>query len=86
VRVTASRRDSSVVIEVADDGDGIAPADLERVFEAGVRATAERPGSGLGLSIVRTVARAHGGEVTVTSEPGRGSTFRLELPGACGGG
>jgi two-component system OmpR family sensor kinase len=82
VTVTAARRGGSIAVEIADSGDGISAADLERMFEPGVRLTTDRPGSGLGLAVVRTIARAHGGEVEVESTPGQGTTFRLELPGA----
>ena len=84
VTVTAARRGGVITIEVADEGDGIPAADLERMFEPGVRLTSDRPGSGLGLAVVRAIARAHGGEVEVESTPGQGSTFRLVLPGASG--
>jgi len=84
VTVTADRRGDSIAIEVADEGDGIPAADLERMFEPGVRLKTDRPGSGLGLAIVRAIARAHGGEVEVESTPGQGATFRLVLPGASG--
>ena len=86
VTVTARREGGSVVIAVADEGDGIASADRARVFEPGVRLTIDRPGSGLGLAVVRTIARAHGGEVEVVSSPGQGATFRLVLPGASAAG
>ena len=84
VDVSARRDGASIVVEVADEGEGIPAADLERMFERGVRLTNDRPGSGLGLAVVRTVARAHGGEVEVESTPGQGATFRLVLPGASG--
>jgi signal transduction histidine kinase len=80
VRVTAGREAHSVVIAVADEGDGIAPEDLDRVFAPGVRLTTARPGSGLGLAVVRTIARGHGGDVEIESRPGQGATFRLVLP------
>ena len=82
VRVTAARAGKTVVVEVADQGDGIAASDLERVFEPGVRLTSDRPGSGLGLAVARAIAQAHGGGVEAVSTPGRGATFRLVLPGA----
>jgi signal transduction histidine kinase len=82
VTVTTRRSGGSVVVEVADRGEGIAAADLERIFEQGVRATSARPGSGLGLAVVREIAREHGGEVEVESSPGQGATFRLVLPAA----
>jgi signal transduction histidine kinase len=73
-----------VVLEVADSGIGIAPRDQHRLFERFFRAenAVERqvPGTGLGLYISRAIAEAHGGTLTVRSELGRGSTFRLELP------
>jgi two-component system sensor histidine kinase BaeS len=86
VTVTAWREGGSVVIAVADTGDGIAADDLIRVFEPGVRLTTDRPGRGLGLAVVRSIALAHGGEVEVQSSPGQGATFRLVLPGASGEG
>ncbi len=81
---TAAGRRGSVASEIADEGDGVPAADLERMFEPGVRLTTDRPGSGLGLAVVRAVARAHGGEVEVESTPDQGSTFRLVLPGVSG--
>lgn len=82
VVVTARADSGRVALAVSDRGDGI-PADaLGRVFEEGVRLTAERPGSGLGLAIVQAIAIAHGGSVEVESAPGQGATFTLLLP-AC---
>jgi two-component system sensor histidine kinase SenX3 len=73
-----------VVIEVRDHGIGIPTTDLERIFERFYRVDKARSratgGTGLGLSIVRHVAQVHGGEVTVESREGDGSTFRLILP------
>lgn len=74
-----------VRVEVQDDGPGIAADDQPRLFQDFVRLAqgAGAPaikGSGLGLSIVRRIAQAHGGRTGVVSEPGRGSTFFLELP------
>jgi two-component system sensor histidine kinase BaeS len=86
VTVMAQREGNSIVIAVADEGDGIPAADLDRVFEPRVRLTDARPGSGLGLAVVRAVAREHGGEVEVESSPGQGATFRLVLPDAFGAG
>jgi signal transduction histidine kinase len=67
---------------VADSGDGIAPADVDRIFErfrSGEQLGGSR-GTGLGLALVRAVARAHGGDVEVRSTPGQGSEFELRLP------
>ncbi|MGW1504108.1 sensor histidine kinase [Streptomyces mirabilis] len=76
---------SRTVIEVIDTGSGIAAEDLPRVFDRFWRAEKSRSrqhgGSGLGLSIVRKLAEAHGGEVTASSDPGSGSIFTISLPG-----
>jgi signal transduction histidine kinase len=75
-----------VEITVSDRGPGIRREDLPRVFEPFFRgrdaAAGGVPGSGLGLALVRHVAAAHGGRVTVASEPGAGSAFTLHLPAA----
>ncbi len=75
-----------VEVAVADQGIGIPAADLDRVFERFYRVDAARSratgGTGLGLSIVKHVAANHGGDVTVWSQPGQGSTFTLRLPDA----
>ena len=67
-------------VSVSDLGPGIAREDHERIFEPGVRLADDRPGSGLGLALGRAIAAAHGGTLTVTSEPGAGATFTLSLP------
>ena len=71
-------------IMVQDSGEGIPAQHLERLFERFYRADRARSrelgGTGLGLAIVKHLARAHGGEVTVTSELGKGSIFTIELP------
>jgi PAS domain S-box-containing protein len=66
-------------MEITDRGTGIDPASLERLFEqpAGVAAAG---GAGLGLALSHAIVTAHGGTLTVVSAPGRGSTFRVELP------
>jgi signal transduction histidine kinase len=74
--------DGRVVIEVRDTGTGITAADLPRVWDRLYRGDASRSehGLGLGLSLVRAIVQAHGGQASVTSEPGKGSTFRLLFP------
>lgn len=67
-----------VSLSVSDTGCGIAPADLERIFDP--LFSTRRGASGLGLAIVQRVAEAHGGLVEVESQVGRGSVFRLSLP------
>lgn len=78
------RKDGSGVIQVTDRGVGIPPAEQARIFEKFYRApTPENqrlPGTGLGLTLVEHIAKAHGGRVEVQSEPGKGSTFSIDLP------
>ena len=73
-----------VSVSVTDQGEGLSPEDQERVFERFYRVDAARSrrtgGTGLGLSIVKHVISNHGGEVTLWSRPGQGSTFTLRLP------
>jgi two-component system, OmpR family, sensor histidine kinase BaeS len=73
------------VIEVLDDGTGIPPGHLTRVFDRFWRVNGDSArdngGTGLGLSIVKAIVEAHGGTVTVTSVLGEGSTFTIRLPG-----
>jgi signal transduction histidine kinase len=71
----------NALISIRDSGQGIAVADQERIFEKFVRiAGPETPGTGLGLPISRELARLHGGDVTVDSTPGFGSTFTVRIP------
>jgi two-component system sensor histidine kinase PilS (NtrC family) len=71
---------SQAVLEISDTGEGIAEEDLRRIFDPFF--TTKERGTGLGLAIVHRIVEAHGGQVTVRSEPGRGSTFRISLPAA----
>jgi two-component system sensor histidine kinase SenX3 len=84
VSVTVRRTGGLVELSVSDQGLGIAPADQERIFERFYRVDPARSratgGTGLGLSIVKHVAANHGGEVTLWSVEGEGSTFTLRLP------
>jgi two-component system OmpR family sensor kinase len=82
VRVTDA--DAEAVIEVHDEGPGIAPEDAAHIFDRFWRADPSRArirgGAGLGLSIVAAIADAHGGRAEVESTPGQGATFRVRLP------
>ena len=84
IEVSARQEDGHVVLMVADSGSGIAPADLDRIFQRFARANPQRSseagGFGLGLAIVQAIATAHQGTVQVRSTPGRGSSFELVLP------
>jgi two-component system sensor histidine kinase SenX3 len=81
--MTGLHQDSWWGIEVADTGPGIAPKDLEPIFDrfyqAGNRASG---GSGLGLAIARWIATEHGGRIEVSSEVGKGSRFTCWFPAA----
>ncbi|WP_219414833.1 sensor histidine kinase [Pseudonocardia nigra] len=74
---------------VSDTGPGVSEADRARIFERFARGTGARPrsdGAGLGLSIVRAIAVAHGGQVLLDSVPGRGATFTVVVPAVVTGG
>lgn len=82
IDVTASIRDGEVVLSVADRGPGVPPGEDERIFDKFYRSAAHERvgGAGLGLTIVRAIAQAHGGRVWVESRPGGGAVFRFALP------
>ncbi len=85
VTIAARQRGAELVtIRVTDTGAGIPAADLPRIWDRLYRGDASRSeqGLGLGLSLVRAIATAHGGHADVTSTPGEGSTFELTLPAA----
>ena len=85
VTIGSRRHDDTVEIAVADQGIGIEPRDLDRIFERFYRADKARSratgGTGLGLAIVKHIATNHAGRVDVVSSVGAGSTFTLRLPG-----
>jgi signal transduction histidine kinase len=84
IGVNLYRADGALKLEVVDHGIGIARNEQSKIFEKFYRAgdplVHNTKGSGLGLSLVRHIAHAHGGEVEVESAPGRGSKFTLTLP------
>lgn len=83
VTVQARRAGNAVEISIADEGIGIAPDDLAGIFKPFRRTETTKatiPGIGLGLSASRRIIEAHGGTLTVESEPGHGSTFTVNLP------
>jgi signal transduction histidine kinase len=81
VTVSSDQR-HSVLLSVKDNGIGISAKDLPHIFERFYRCDPSRSqaGTGLGLSFARAVARAHGGDITVTSTLNQGSTFTVRLP------
>ncbi|MEP7056499.1 MAG: HAMP domain-containing sensor histidine kinase [Caldimonas sp.] len=90
VELSAVRRDDRVEVGVADSGPGIAAADLPYLFDRffqsrqNVAPATGEGGKGLGLAIVKRIVELHGGDVAVTSEPGRGTRIVLTLPAAAG--
>ncbi|ACC85272.1 sensor histidine kinase [Nostoc punctiforme] len=84
VEIIANRSVSDIVVNVQDTGVGIAPKDLENIFERFWRADKSRSynsgGSGLGLAIAQAIAQNHGGLITVTSQLGIGSCFTVRFP------
>jgi signal transduction histidine kinase len=88
VEVVACRVGDRVRIEMRDDGPGIPPEDLphvlDRFFRGGAPTRRPSGGLGLGLALARQIVQAHGGELTVRSAPGEGTTFRFDLPGVSG--
>lgn len=84
VTVSHERRGERDLITVSDEGEGIMPSQLGRIFERFYRADRARTsgvgGTGLGLAIVKHLTRLHGGEISAASELGRGSRFTIEFP------
>jgi signal transduction histidine kinase len=83
-RTRVFRQEASAVVEIDDDGPGIPPQDGERVFDPFYRREPSRNrqtgGAGLGLAIVRSIARGHGGDVSLVNRHGGGLTARVQLP------
>jgi len=81
VALGAEQAGEKVRLWVRDTGPGIDPSDLPHIFERFYRGhNGQVEGSGLGLAIVQSVVQAHGGQVSVESQPGQGSLFVIELP------
>ena len=82
IRTTTKQSEGSVVVEISDTGTGIAKDDLPQIFERFYKADKSRTGqgSGMGLAIAKHIVEAHGGNIWVQSEEGKGSTFSFSLP------
>jgi len=84
IGIALSRSDGHIRLAVSDQGAGIPRSEHRRIFEKFVRGSAARAsdvrGTGVGLAVTQRIVTAHGGEVTLASEPGRGSTFTVMLP------
>lgn len=83
IRAAASVGNEDVEIRISDTGNGISSGDMKHIFKRffrGKAAAGDQPGMGLGLAYVKLLVEAHGGEVTVESEEGRGTCFTIKLP------
>jgi len=84
VTISVEQEKKEFIVNITDQGIGIAQKHLPRLFERFYRVDKARSrkhgGTGLGLAIVKHIAQAHGGKVTVESQPGRGSIFSIHLP------
>ena len=80
VRTRIGPRPGTIVLEVADNGEGIAKENLAKLFQPFFTTKEEGKGVGLGLAVVYGIVQAHGGEIEVDSTPGAGATFRVVLP------
>jgi signal transduction histidine kinase len=84
VRIALRAADGRAEVLVSDTGAGIAADELPLIFDRFFRVSSSHrsatPGTGLGLGIARSLVEAHGGTLTVDSEPGRGTTFTISLP------
>jgi heavy metal sensor kinase len=85
VRITGERQGGAVILSVSNSGPGIAAEDLPRIFERFYRTDKARSGSGghtgLGLAISKAIVEAHGGSLEAASQPGKGATFTVRMPG-----
>ena len=86
VRLSYREKDDRIIVKVEDSGIGISKEHLDRLFDRFYRTdkarSRDKGGIGLGLAVVKSILDAHGSEITVDSELGKGSTFRFDLPAA----
>ncbi len=80
IHIDARRESSGTRISVSDNGPGIAPEDLPRIFDPFFSTKAVGKGTGLGLFIVHEIIGQHGGTISVDSQPGQGTRFSIHIP------
>ena len=80
IRIKTYKTEDAAIIEIADTGKGIPAENLEKIFDPGFTTKSSGVGTGLGLSIVYNIVKKHRGNISVKSEPGRRSTFTIEIP------
>ena len=80
IEVSVNRINTFIVVSVRDSGRGISATEIENIFERFVRFSKHNEGLGLGLPIAKAIVEAHGGQITVESVQGEGSTFSVSLP------
>ena len=85
IRIETTREDDRIRVKVSDTGLGIPPEIEARVFDPFFTTKEVGSGTGLGLSITYSIVKEHGGEISVSSRPGRGATFEIDLPAAAAG-
>ena len=84
--IRAQEKTNAICIEVSDTGCGIEPADLKNIFDSfytmkkNEKSSPQKHSAGLGLAFCKQIIDAHGGSISVQSQPAKGSTFRINLP------
>jgi two-component system NtrC family sensor kinase len=80
IRVTAAATEERLTISITDDGCGIAPENMDKIFNPFFTTKPTGQGTGLGLSLCHNLVQGMGGDIVVESEPGHGATFTVRLP------
>ena len=80
IRISSRPQEQAICVSVADDGKGIPADQIPHIFEPFYTTKEPGRGTGLGLSVCHQVVQAHGGEIRVESQPGRGTVFTVLIP------